>query len=91
MHYPFNIHSNHQNGEKCDLCDFDRGMIDGARWAGLSISVTTDLLGDHAQQSLEFTQNVEKNKKQCAAVLWTETPAERSQRPEWFKHKERLR
>ena len=35
---------NHQNGIKCNLGDFDRGMIVGARGAGLSISVTVDLL-----------------------------------------------
>ncbi len=28
-----------------DLSDFERGMVVGARWAGLSISKTTDLLG----------------------------------------------
>lgn len=40
-----NIHINHENRGKCDLCDFDHGMIVGARRAGLSISVTVDLLG----------------------------------------------
>ena len=32
------VHMNYQNGGKCDLCDFDCGMIVGARWGGLSIS-----------------------------------------------------
>ena len=32
-------------GKKCDLSNFDRGIIVGARWAGLSSSVTVDLLG----------------------------------------------
>ena len=32
-------------GKKCDLSDFDRGMIVGARQGGLSMSETPDLLG----------------------------------------------
>ncbi len=32
-------------GKKVDLSDFERGMFFGARWAGLSISKTADLLG----------------------------------------------
>ncbi len=32
-------------GKKVDLSDFERGMVVGARWAGLSISKTADLLG----------------------------------------------
>ncbi len=32
-------------GKKEDLSDFERGMVVGARWAGLSISKTADLLG----------------------------------------------
>ncbi len=32
-------------GEKKDLSDFERGMVVGARRAGLSISKTADLLG----------------------------------------------
>ena len=32
-------------GKKCDLSDFDHGMIVGARQGGLSISETADLLG----------------------------------------------
>ncbi len=32
-------------GKKGDLSDFENGMVDGARWAGLSISKTADLLG----------------------------------------------
>ncbi len=32
-------------GKKWDLSDFERGMVDGARRAGPSISKTVDLLG----------------------------------------------
>ena len=32
-------------GKKCDLSDFDCGVFIGARRAGLSLSVTADLLG----------------------------------------------
>ncbi len=32
-------------GKKGDLSNFERGMVVGARWAGLSISKTADLLG----------------------------------------------
>ncbi len=32
-------------GKKWDLSDFERGMVVGARRAGLSISKTADLLG----------------------------------------------
>ncbi len=32
-------------GKKWDLSDFESGMVVGARWAGLSISKTADLLG----------------------------------------------
>ncbi len=32
-------------GKKEDLSDFERGMVVGARWAGLSISKNADLLG----------------------------------------------
>ena len=32
-------------GRKCDLRDFDHGMIVGARQGGLGISETADLLG----------------------------------------------
>ncbi len=32
-------------GKKEDLSDFERGMVVGARWTGLSFSKTADLLG----------------------------------------------
>ncbi len=34
-----------RTGKKGDLSDFERGVVVGARWAGLSISKTADLLG----------------------------------------------
>ena len=49
------FHQMTEMGKKCDLSDFDCGMIIGARQGGLSISETVDLLwfsGTH--QSLEF-------------------------------------
>ena len=67
-------------GKKCDLCDFDRGMIVGARWAGLMICVTADLLGfSHGQQSLVFaTQNLwcekQKTSSECSSSVDTEMP-----------------
>ena len=39
--------------KKCDLSDFDHGMIVGARQAGLSISTeTADLLGIFTHNSI---------------------------------------
>ncbi len=32
-------------GKKGDLSDFEHGMFVGARWAGVSISKTADLVG----------------------------------------------
>ncbi len=34
-------------GKKGDLSDFECGMFVGARWAGLSISKTADLIFTH--------------------------------------------
>ncbi len=39
------VQTEHQNGEERDLSDFKRGIVIGARRAGLSISKTADLLG----------------------------------------------
>lgn len=39
------VHIIHQNGGKCDLHDFDHGMIVGVRQTSWSIYVTADLLG----------------------------------------------
>ena len=58
-------------GKKCDLSDFDRGIIVGARQGAFRISETADLLGFHMQQ---FAENGAKKKKniQRAAVLQAE-------------------
>lgn len=37
------VYIQHQNKEKCNLSDFDQGMVVGDRWVGLSISGTVDL------------------------------------------------
>lgn len=58
-----NVHIKYQNGKKCDLCDFNLGMVVDARWAGLRISSTADLWDFQTQQALEFTQNGEKKQK----------------------------
>ncbi len=39
------VQTEHQNGKKGDLSDFEHEMVVGARWVGLSISKTADLLG----------------------------------------------
>ncbi len=49
--------------KKGDLGDFERGMVVGARWAGLSISRTADLWDFYAQPSLGFTENGPKRRK----------------------------
>ena len=48
-------------GKKCDLSDFDCGMIVGARQSGLSISVTADLLGFSHTTVSSFAENGAKN------------------------------
>ena len=48
-------------GKKCDLRDWDRGMIVGARQGGLSLSETADLLG--FSRSLSLLRMVRKTKK----------------------------
>ncbi len=50
-------------GKKGDLSDFERGMVVGARRAGLSISKTADLLGFSRTTISRVTENGPKNRK----------------------------
>lgn len=49
----FNVHIKHHNEEQCDLNDFDHSMTVSARWAGLSVSETANLLGGFMHSILE--------------------------------------
>ncbi len=46
-----------------DFNDFKCGTVMGARWAGLSISETSDILGFTCKTSLGFTENGWKKRK----------------------------
>ncbi len=63
-------------GKKGDLSDSERGMVVGARRAGLSISKTADLLGSSRTSiSRVYREWSEKEKNiQWAAVVWTKMP-----------------
>lgn len=69
-----NVHTNLQNGEKCDLGYYDCGMIDGARH--ISISLTADLLGcSHTTVSIVCSERCNKEKNiHWAVVLLMEIP-----------------
>ena len=78
-------------GKKCDLSDFDRGMIVGARQGGLSISETADLLGFSCTTvSRSLQRMVRKTKKHPVssssagrnALLMREV---RGEGPDWSK------
>ncbi len=63
-------------GKKGDLSDSERGMVVGARRAGLSISKTADLLGSSRTSiSRVYREWSEKEKNiQWASVVWTKMP-----------------
>ena len=61
-------------GKKRDLSDFERGMVVGARRAGLSISKTADLLGFSPQPSLGFTENGPNKRTDPVSGMWMEMP-----------------
>jgi len=50
-------------GNKGDLSNFERGMVFGARRAGLSISHLLSYWDFHAQPCLGFTKNGVKREK----------------------------
>ncbi len=69
------VQTEHEHGEERDLSDFERGMVVGARRAGLSISKTADLLGFSRTISRVYREWSEKEKIfQWAAVVWTKMP-----------------
>ncbi len=69
-------------GKKGDLSDFERGMVVGARRAGLSISKTADLLGFSQttifriyRTSLGFTEKGQKKRKYQVSGSWMDENA----------------
>ena len=81
-------------GKKGDLSDFERGLVVGARRAGLSISETADLLGFSRTTISRVTENGPKMRQYPVsgtslgenALLMPEV---RGEWPDWFKMIER--
>ncbi len=71
-------------GKKGDLSDFERGMVVGARRAGLSISYTADLLGFSLTTIFRFTENGLKKRKYPVSGSCVDENALKSEvRGEW--------
>lgn len=66
--FSFSISIKHQKGA---LSDLDHGWVVGARWAGVNISKTADLLG-FSHISVYKEQCGKKH--QCESVLQAKTP-----------------
>ncbi len=66
------VQTEHQNGRKRDLSDFEHGMVVGARRAGLSISKTADLLGfSHKTISRVYRELSEKDDRKATVTQIT--------------------
>jgi len=60
-------------GKKCDLSNFEHGMVVGARRPGLSISQSTQLLGfSRTTISRVYKEWCEKEK--TSSILWAKMP-----------------
>ncbi len=70
------VQTEHQNGEENgDLSDFERGMVVGARRAGLSISKTADLLGFSRTAISRVYKNGPKKRKYPVSCSWVDENA----------------